>query len=131
MKAPALANPRGRSRASQALVFGAMVVVPLAVALVVAMRIWNAVPLLPSPALAGSTPPEPAGSAPDDPTPEIRGRILDADGNAVNGATVRLVSTSPPYTVYRKTPSNAAGAFSFPHVGPWRGRVVADHDPEG
>ncbi|MGD0529166.1 MAG: carboxypeptidase regulatory-like domain-containing protein [Polyangiaceae bacterium] len=49
----------------------------------------------------------------------------------MNGATVRLVSPSPPYTVYRDTKTDRAGAFSFPHVGPWRVRVVADHDPDG
>jgi hypothetical protein len=67
----------------------------------------------------------------EDRTPEILGHILDADGNAVNGATVRLVSPSPPYTVYRDTKTDRAGAFSFAHVGPWRLRVVADHDPDG
>jgi Carboxypeptidase regulatory-like domain/PDZ domain len=131
VKAPALANPRGRSRASQAVLFGTMVLVPLTVALVVIARLWSPFALPPPPALAASLPAPSEPSPADDPTPEIRGRILDADGNAVNGATVRLVSTSPPYTVYRNGKSDAAGAFSFAHVGPWRGRVVADHDADG
>jgi hypothetical protein len=93
-------------------------------------RLWAPFSL-PPPSLAASVSVVPEASPEDDPTPEIRGRILDADGNAVNGATVRLVSTSPPYTVYRNTRSDPGGAFSFAHVGPWRGRVVADHDPDG
>ena len=49
--------------------------------------------------------------------PGDRGRILDADGNTVNGAAVRLVSPSVPYTVFSDTKSDAAGRFSFAHVG--------------
>ena len=76
---------------------------------------------------AAAAPPKPE----EDRTPEIRGRILDADGNAVNGAAVRLVSPSVPYTVYADTKTDAAGQFSFAHVGSERVRVVADHDPDG
>jgi hypothetical protein len=130
VKAPALANPRGRSRASQALLFGTMLLVPLAAAVGVIARLWTPF-ALPPPALAASVSAGPERSPEDDPTPEIRGHILDAEGSPVNGATVRLVSTSPPYTVYRNTRSDRGGAFSFAHVGPWRGRVVADHDPDG
>jgi hypothetical protein len=68
---------------------------------------------------------------PEDRTPEIRGRILDADGNAVGGAAVRIVSPSVPYTVYVEAKTDAAGKFSFAHVGSDRVRVVADHDPDG
>jgi hypothetical protein len=73
------------------------------------------------------------GEAPiaDNRTPEVRGHILDADGNPVEGATVRLVSTSPPYSVYRDAKSDRAGVFSFAHVQPWRSRVVADHGADG
>jgi hypothetical protein len=131
VKSPALANPRGRWRATQALLFGTMLLVPLAAVLLVAGRLWHSFSLPPLPAIAASISALPEGSLTEDPTPEIRGHILDADGDAVNGATVRLVSTSFPYTVYRNIRSNAAGAFSFAHVGPWRGRVVADHDPDG
>ncbi len=68
---------------------------------------------------------------PEDRTPEIRGRILDADGNAVSEAAVRLVSPSMPYTVYAEAKTDGAGHFSFAHVGSERVRVVADHDPDG
>ena len=95
MKAPALANPRGRSRASQALLFGTMVLVPLTVALVVIARLWTPSPLPPPPAVAASLPIAPEPSTADDPTPEIRGHILDADGNAVNGATTRCTTGEP------------------------------------
>jgi hypothetical protein len=67
----------------------------------------------------------------EDRTPEIRGRILDADGTPVNGAAVRLVSPTVPYTVYDEAKTDAAGRFSFAHVGAERVRVVADHDPDG
>jgi hypothetical protein len=106
-----------------------MLLVPLAA--VIAVLAWKPSPLpipAPAPSAAAST----AAPGPvEDRTPEILGHILDADGNAVNGAMVRLVSPSPPYTVYRDTKTDQAGAFSFPHVGPWRVRVVADHDPDG
>jgi Carboxypeptidase regulatory-like domain/PDZ domain len=78
-------------------------------------------------AAASVPPPKPE----EDRTPEIHGRILDADGNAVNGAAVRLVSPSVPYTVYASTRTDAAGTFSFARVGSERVRVVADHDPDG
>ncbi len=68
---------------------------------------------------------------PGDRTPEIRGRILDADGNTVSDAAVRIVSPSVPYTVYVEAKTDAAGKFSFAHVGSERVRVVADHDPDG
>jgi hypothetical protein len=86
-------------------------------------------PARPAPAAtpAATTPPPPA----EDRTPEIRGRILDADGNAVNGAAVRLVSPTVPYTVYDDTKTDASGRFSFAHVGAERVRVAADHDPDG
>jgi PDZ domain/Carboxypeptidase regulatory-like domain len=84
-----------------------------------------------TPVLAASTA-APAPEAPtEDRTPEIRGRILDADGNTVSGASVRLVSPRVPYTVYDGAKTDAAGRFSFAHVGSDRVRVVADHDPEG
>lgn len=63
--------------------------------------------------------------------PEIRGRILNADGVSVEGATVRLVSAAAPYRVYQETKTDGAGAFAFEHVGGWRVRVVADHGSDG
>jgi hypothetical protein len=107
----------------------ALVLAVLLTAVLVA-RAWipraPAAPSAPAPASA-ATP----VAVPEDLTPEVRGRILDADGNAADGATVRLVSTSPPYTVYRDTKTDATGAYSFAHTGTWRVRVVADHDPGG
>ena len=85
-------------------------------------------PAVPSdPLVASTVPPLPD----DDRTPEIRGRILDADGNAAEGANVRLVSVSPPYDVYREAKSGPSGAFSFPHLDAWQLRVVADHGADG
>jgi hypothetical protein len=84
-------------------------------------------PAAPEASPAAIAPPIP----PEDRTPEVRGRILDADGNPVNDAAVRLVSPSVPYTVYAESQSDPAGAFSFAHVAPERMRVVADRDPDG
>jgi hypothetical protein len=91
---------------------------------------------------APAAPVAPAGAAASDVTPEIRGRILDADGNAVPGAAVRLVSARPPWTLLRDAVSDGAGGFSFARLDgvvpaqagsamPAEVRVVADHDPEG
>jgi hypothetical protein len=68
---------------------------------------------------------------PEDRTPEIHGRILDANGAPVDGAAVRLVSPKPPYVLYRETTTDAAGAFSLAHVRQERVRVAADRDPDG
>ena len=105
-----------------------MLLVP--VGAILAARAWVPAPpavVAPAPSAATAPPPPPE----EDRTPEIRGRILDADGNPVNGAAVRLVSPSLPYTVYADARSDAAGRFSFAHVGLERVRVVADHDPGG
>jgi hypothetical protein len=109
-----------------------MLLVPLAALL--AARSWIA----PAPATvlaaaaASRATGEPTADPPlEDRTPEVRGHILDAEGNVVNGAAVRLVSPSPPYVVYRDARTDAQGTFSFVRVGPWRARVVADHDPDG
>jgi protocatechuate 3,4-dioxygenase beta subunit len=133
VSSPAGAAARGRSRASWVWLLGAMVVVPLAAVIaVLAWTPWKIAPAsTPVPSAAASSPEPPAAAAPEDRTPEILGHILDADGNPVAAANVRLVSPSPPYTVYRETKCDAAGAFSFPHVAPWRVRVVADHDLDG
>jgi hypothetical protein len=87
---------------------------------------------LPPPAVAAPSAAAIAATAPPEArTPEIHGRILDADGNAVRGAAVRLVSPRLPYIVYSDTKSDASGTFSFARVGPEVVRVVADHDPDG
>ncbi|HEY3820000.1 MAG TPA: carboxypeptidase regulatory-like domain-containing protein [Polyangiaceae bacterium] len=122
MKAPARSTPR-------LLALAAMLLVPLAA--VVAVYVWKPAAPPPPPPAPSATAATSASAPVEDRTPEILGHILDADGNPVNGATVRLVSPSPPYTVYRDTKTDRGGAFSFPHVAPWRVRVVADHDPDG
>ncbi len=73
----------------------------------------------------------PDAAPPEDRTPEIRGRVLDNDGNAASGATVRLVSTTPPYGAYREVQTDRNGSFSFANVAPGSLRVVADHGDGG
>ncbi|MGO9834890.1 MAG: carboxypeptidase regulatory-like domain-containing protein [Polyangiaceae bacterium] len=84
-------------------------------------------PAPPPSSAAPIAPPTPA----EDRTPEILGRILDADGKPVDGAAVRVVSPRLPYAIYTETKSDAAGKFSFERVASERVRVVADHDPDG
>lgn len=128
-----VAERRGLTRAGLFVLVAAMIAVPLAAVLVVYA-------LVPSPAASSATVPpsaptparEPAPVPPvEDRTPEIRGRILDADGNPVDGAAVRVVSPSPPYAVLRDAKTDVAGRFSFVRVRVPRVRVVADHDPGG
>jgi hypothetical protein len=85
----------------------------------------------PSPVDVPSVSEEPLAPPPEDRTPEIRGRVLDTEGNAAAGATVRLVSTTPPYGAYREVKSDAAGGFSFANVTPGSLRVVADEGEAG
>jgi hypothetical protein len=119
---PAPARPR-----FPAILVATMVLVPIAGTLVA--REWSPPRRVPVAVTASAA--EVAPPPEEDRTPEIGGRILDADGNPVNGAAVRLVSPSVPYTVFSDTKSDAAGRFSFAHVGSERVRVVADHDPDG
>ena len=107
----------------------AMLLVPLA-GVLVARALVPALPLLPAPSASPAARHEPVPPPVDD-HPAIRGRILDADGRAVEGANVRLVSLGAPATVQRDIKSDAAGRFSFAHVGYERARVLADHDPDG
>src|SRR5579883_1481243 len=105
-----------------------MLVVPAAALLLVRSLIpsFAAAPVATASASAlGASAPQ------EDRTPEIRGRILDAEGEPVSGAAVRVVYPRPPYTVFHETTTDRAGAFSFAHVRPGRVRVVADHDPRG
>jgi protocatechuate 3,4-dioxygenase beta subunit len=74
---------------------------------------------------------EPAAHPVEDRRPEIRGRVLDAEGNPVMNAAVRLVSTGAPYRVAREAISDREGAFSFARLTPQHLLVVADHEPEG
>lgn len=106
----------------------AMLLVP-AIAVLVVRESVPPPPALPTASAISMAPPQPASV--DDLTPEIRGKILDADGNPVPGAEVRVVSPRPPYTTHREAKTDAAGAFSFPHLAEQPVRVVADHDPEG
>lgn len=103
-----------------------MLLVPLAAALLLRV-FWPAPARVAVPALQSAT----ALAAAEDRTPEVRGRILDADGNPVQGANVRLVSPVRPYTVFRDVVSERGGLFSFARVAPGRVRVVADHGADG
>jgi Carboxypeptidase regulatory-like domain/PDZ domain len=123
----------GLTRPALLVLVAAMVLVPLLAVLVARTLLSSAPAAPPSTATASAQPSREPETVPpvEDRTPEIHGRILDADGNPVDGAAVRLVSPSPPYTVLRDTKTDAAGRFSFARVPAPRVRVVADHDPGG
>ncbi len=114
----------------------ATILLPVAVLVLARRLLPNAPASPPSPASwAASLAPE-SGEASvanraEDRSPEIQGRILDAEGNAVDGAAVRLVSTGPPDTLYRETKTDPAGNFSLARVPLRAARVVAEHDPDG
>jgi hypothetical protein len=109
----------------------AMLLVP-AVAIVVVRQLTPGSGGLPSSSSAPEAVSVPVeASGPEDRTPEVRGRILDADGNAAGAASVRLVSPSPPFDVFAEVTADAEGAFSFPRVTAARVRVVAQRDPGG
>ena len=123
---------RGRltpARIVASMLIAAMLLVPVAALLLVRRFMPNTV-TTPARGSAASSASSAAKVAPDR-TPEIRGWILDADGEAVRGSTVRLLSARAPYTVLAEARSDGQGGFSFAHVPPGRARVVADHDPEG
>lgn len=106
-----------------AAVLAPMLLAPL-VAVLLLRVLW---PRPQGPQAAASSSLRPAEVPVEDRTPEVRGRILDADGNPVQGATVRLVSPGLPYQVLRDASSERGGLFSFAHVAPGAVRVVADH----
>ena len=59
---------------------------------------------------------------------QLRGRILDANGEPVGGAHVRVMVEA---RAAAETVADAAGRFSFDALAGGRVRVEADHDPEG
>lgn len=80
-----------------------------------------------APSASAVSPHEPAAA------PSIRGRILDAEGNPVDGAAVRLLTSRAPSEVVLQTVTDASGTFGLGDPPPSAGRVrvEADHDPEG
>ena len=58
----------------------------------------------------------------------LEGRILAANGDAVNGAHVRAISDGH---AIAETLTDASGQFAFEKVASARVHVEADHDPEG
>jgi hypothetical protein len=114
----------------KALLAGALVFVPLAAVLVTRALSTGASdnPKTAAASMASTRAVDHPGEAR---APRIRGRILDADGDAVEGSAVHLVSPALPHALLGETTSDAYGGFSFVLVDAPRVRVVADHDPEG
>ncbi len=122
-------NARRRVPPAIVLLLGLMLLVPVGAAL--GVRWLTAAPTAQS--LGTAPPPSPQAPLPVAPSvaPQVRGRILDADGSAVAGATVHLVSAVAQPAVLAETTSDADGAFSVTHVAAARLRVDAEHEPEG
>lgn len=59
---------------------------------------------------------------------QLRGYILDANGNPVGSAHVRVLEEA---RVISETATDPAGRFSFDRLPSGPARVEADHDPEG
>jgi hypothetical protein len=116
------------ARSTAAIVVVTMLAVPAALTFF-GRSLVPAPPAAPTPLVSAFTRPEPAPA--EDIAAEIRGRILDANGDPVEGAAVRLVSAGLPSVVLRAAKSASAGRFSFAGVGPAPVRVVADHGPDG
>ncbi|MGH7327464.1 MAG: carboxypeptidase regulatory-like domain-containing protein, partial [Polyangiaceae bacterium] len=60
--------------------------------------------------------------------PQLEGRILASNGDAVRGAHVRVISSAH---AVAETETDFAGHFAFDRLSNGRVRVEADHDPEG
>ncbi len=108
-----------------------MLLVPC-VAVVLLRSSWHARPHATlAPSVSARAPVEPEPRQPEGRTAEVHGRVLDADGNAVDAADVRIVSAGSTTRLTREAKSDRAGRFSFDRVEPDLVRLVADHDPEG
>jgi hypothetical protein len=123
------------SRLRRTVIRLVVTLLPVLVATVGLVRLLRAVPRTHAPLPMRSVSPLPEHRDPtapaEDRTPEVRGRVLDADGNLVRGAAVRLLSSRPPYAVLGGIQSDAAGRFSFAKIRSPRVRVTAQADPGG
>lgn len=109
-----------------------MLVVPL-VALVIADAVIPRHTWAPASAAALSSPPSPPPLPEEEvvATPELVVRVVDADGEAVMGATVRLLAPRAPFKVLREGHTDQVGSLAFAHDVPQVVRVFAEHAPQG
>jgi hypothetical protein len=121
--------PSRAPRISAALLIAVMLLVPLGALLVIRSLVsdWTHLGAL----TEASAKPASTDRRAEEPAPALRGKIVDSDGNQVNGVTVHLVSTATPPAVLAETKSNREGAFAFANVEPGSVRVSAEHEPEG
>jgi hypothetical protein len=123
---------RRRVPLAVAVLIGLLLLVPIGAA-IGARMLTSPAPLHPA---SSDVTPDPVAlasttSTPQDEVPDVRGHLLDANGDPVGGATVHLVSPTPPLTVLAETTSGPGGTFAFAHVSTGRLRVDAEHDPQG
>jgi hypothetical protein len=125
---------RGSLFGRMAVVIFPLLVIPLAAVLLgrAFLPDFLAFGSAPAPTVLAAPHAPPEGAKSSTPTDSgIFGRVLDAEGNPVQGAAVRLVSPSLAFKVLADTTSDGAGVFSFARVGEGGVRVVADRDPGG
>lgn len=119
----------GRSSpARTAALVGGMIAVPalvLGVALYGVSRLSGLSASAPVAAASGT-----ASSAPEHET-AIAGRIVDDDGEPVEGAQVGVYSALPPYARLRSFTTNGEGTFTFAPAPVGRVRVIAEHEEKG
>jgi carboxypeptidase family protein/PDZ domain-containing protein len=119
--APPPAPPPKPKVRPTAWVVAAMLAVPLA--LVVAVLAWLPT-WLPREASAPASSALPAAQAA--PVPRLRGRVVDEEGDGVDGARVVLVPDGPAYAVLYETSSDVLGSFALPSVPGKALRLVAE-----
>ncbi len=81
---------------------------------------------LDQPLIAPSATPAPAPSAPR--VEQLRGHVVDANGDPVSGAHVRVLAGGKGVA---ETATDGAGRFAFDRLASGLVRVQADHEPEG
>jgi hypothetical protein len=109
------------------VVIALMLLVPLlvlgvAVAMVPEWRPWNLHTGTPGPATGRATP----AAAPTD-SAEISGRVVDEDGEPVEGAKVTVLSAGPAFSRMHDMTTEKDGAFLFPDLHPGTVMVLAEH----
>ncbi len=126
-----MARQPGRTTRFLAASLGATALLALAAALVSRTLAPLRQPAPASAPRTRSAPPLTSASLPREASPQLHGRILDADGSAVTGAHVRVIAQERASRVVAETATDRAGGFAFARLGTRRVRVEADHDPQG
>jgi hypothetical protein len=123
------------SRFTVTILVATMLVVPAVVATGVMLHRPSSRSVTSVTSTASALPPQPLVETTPEAGPaveaEIRGRVLDADGNPAPGAAVHGISVGSPTRLLADATSDTAGRFALGRLGAPIVRVVADRDPDG